>query len=149
MMKMGRNRVFSEFAIPKKVRSVNGQPNWTSFLEITVLRFSKRQTTLFARSIKSKLPKLIKLDTDIEMRQYDRTTEIKKKRHPDSEWYVNHWFWKGTRYWSRETSQRRRTICLTILHQALNLTWKGQYWSRKRKMLVKLRGAPRFSRPSR
>ena len=44
----------------------------------------------FVRSMKSKLPKLIKLDADVEMRQYDRTTEVKKKRHPDSEWYVNH-----------------------------------------------------------
>ena len=49
----------------------------------------RRQTSLFVRSIKSKLLKLIKRDTDVEMlRQYDRTMEIKMNRHPDSEWYV-------------------------------------------------------------
>ena len=53
-----------------------------------MLRHSRRQITLFVRSIKSKLLKLIKRDTDVEMRQYDCTMEVKMNIHPDSEWYV-------------------------------------------------------------
>ena len=51
-------------------------------------RLSRRQTTLFVRSIKSKLLKLIKPNTDIKIRHYDRTTKLKMNRHPDSDWYV-------------------------------------------------------------
>ena len=42
----------------------------------------------FVVSIKSKLPKLIKRSTDVEMRKYDRTTKVKMNRHPDGEWDV-------------------------------------------------------------
>ena len=88
-----------------------------------MLRLSRRQTSLFVRSIKSKLLKLIKRDTEVEMlRQYDRTKEVKMNRHPDSGWYVKALIIKKeTRYWSTLTSQRRRTI-----HLAFNLTRKGQ-----------------------
>ena len=54
-----------------------------------MLRLSRRQTSLFVRSIKSKLLQLIKRDTDVEMlRQYNRTMEVKMNRHPDREWCV-------------------------------------------------------------
>ena len=54
-----------------------------------MLRLSRRQTSLFVRSIKSKFLKLIKRDTDVErLRQYDRTMEVKMNRHPDIKWYV-------------------------------------------------------------
>ena len=90
MMKTVKDRVFSEFEILKKVRSVNGQPNWTSFFGITVLRLPRRQTTLFVRSIKSKfnLLKLVKRNVDVKIRQCDRTTKVKMNRHPDNEKYI-------------------------------------------------------------
>jgi len=77
MMKTARDRVFSEESqvcewsteLKEFLRNYRAMPVET--------KGEHSGTTFFVVSIKSKLLKLIKRRTDVEMRKYDRTTKVR------------------------------------------------------------------------